>query len=703
MSSRRSSVSNSSSNQSVQILTDALALSMRMNRIGPLEVEVFLGNPLEYVGWAVAFKNLIESSAVPESDRLHYLKKYVGGPAKEAIRGYFLLSNTSAAYVKAMSVLKNRFGSDFAIAESFRERLEAWPTIRDSDYKGIQKYADFLGQCLTAMETIEELSILNDSKQNVVMASKLPGWLANSWKRRAVACRNDTGKYPKFQEFVSFLSTESDILNDPFMSKIGDLKSKERSPSHKAERPLSHVRQTLATAKSNNCSICYSKSHRGADCPQLREKPYSDVRKKALELKLCFRCFKPGHRAPVCKHPAECLACGKLHPTILHNKFGHDSSPLTLAHKAAAPVELQSVSATLATTRSHNQVATMSSMILPVWVSTGEHPNKEALCYALLDTMSDSTWMTNSIASSISAVGQAVSLSLTTMTSKDEIVSCRKFSNINIRGYTSKHMMKLPQVYSRDSIPVDRSHIPTSTVARNFKHLLEIADQMPERLNIPIGLLIGYDAAYAMFPECSLRGDDITLPYAVKTPLGWCIVGTTQSSGTKCSVNRRLATIELSNPNHVANEPASVVFRTTKEVLPAPNRILDVFEQDFLETALDQSTIKSLSQDDEKFISLLNEGLVKTESGSFQMPLPFKQRPIMPNNKSQVMKRLLNLRCQLRANKQYLEDYVSFMNDIIACKHAEEAPIDSHPGETWFIPHFGVRHHKKKRLPTGCL
>ena len=43
MSSRRSSVSNSSSNQSVQILTDALALSMRMNRIGPLEVEVFFG------------------------------------------------------------------------------------------------------------------------------------------------------------------------------------------------------------------------------------------------------------------------------------------------------------------------------------------------------------------------------------------------------------------------------------------------------------------------------------------------------------------------------------------------------------------------------------------------------------------------------------------------------------------------------------
>ena len=277
--SRRSSLGSvATSTQSVQMLAEALALSMRINRIGPLDVEIFVGNPLEYVSWEVAFKNLIECSAVPESDRLHYLRKYVGGPAKEAIRGYFLLSNTGAAYCKAMSVLKNRFGSDFAIAESFRERLETWPIIRDSDYKGIQKYADFLGQCLTAMEKIEELSILNDSKQNVLMASKLPGWLSNSWKRRAVGCRNENGRYPKFEEFVNFLNTECDILNDPFMSKISDVKGKERNSSHKVER-TPYVRQTSATPTFNDCLMCGSKAHKASDCSKLNEKSYDEVRK----------------------------------------------------------------------------------------------------------------------------------------------------------------------------------------------------------------------------------------------------------------------------------------------------------------------------------------------------------------------------------------------------------------------------------------
>ena len=67
--SRRSSLGSvATSTPSVQTLAEALALSMRINRIGPLDVEIFVGNPLEYVSWEVAFKNLIERSAVSESD-----------------------------------------------------------------------------------------------------------------------------------------------------------------------------------------------------------------------------------------------------------------------------------------------------------------------------------------------------------------------------------------------------------------------------------------------------------------------------------------------------------------------------------------------------------------------------------------------------------------------------------------------------------
>ena len=73
---------------------------------------------------------------------------------------------------------------------------------------------------MSVMEQIEELKILDDSKQNVLMASKMPEWLGNRWKRKAVDHRRSTGKYPNFREFVEFVNIGSDILNDPFMSKL---------------------------------------------------------------------------------------------------------------------------------------------------------------------------------------------------------------------------------------------------------------------------------------------------------------------------------------------------------------------------------------------------------------------------------------------------------------------------------------------------
>lgn len=47
---------------------------------------------------------------------------------------------------------------------------------------------------------------------------------------------------------------------------------------------------------------------------------------------------------------------------------------------------------------------------------------------------------------------------------------------------------------------------------------------MPELLDCPTALLIGYDCARALKPRRVIPGNDYN-PYAVKTDLGWNIVG----------------------------------------------------------------------------------------------------------------------------------------------------------------------------------
>ena len=61
-----------------------------MNRLPPPEPGVFSGNPLEYQSWNMSFDLLIDQSLIAPVEKLHYLRRYVTGEAKECIDGYLL-------------------------------------------------------------------------------------------------------------------------------------------------------------------------------------------------------------------------------------------------------------------------------------------------------------------------------------------------------------------------------------------------------------------------------------------------------------------------------------------------------------------------------------------------------------------------------------------------------------------------------------
>lgn len=56
-----------------------------------------------------------------------------------------------------------------------------------------------------------------------------------------------------------------------------------------------------------------------------------------------------------------------------------------------------------------------------------------------------------------------------------------------------------------------------------------------------------------------------------------------------------------------------------------------------------------LSQEDREFLDLMDESVTKDDSGNWVAPLPFrKKRPLLPNNREQVLKRTENLHHSLR-------------------------------------------------------
>ena len=153
---------------------------MSLSRLPPPEPSVFLGDPLKYPSWKASFQTLIEQRQIPAIERIHYLKRYLGGQVKDVIESYFLMSNEDA-YDEAKKLLDQRYGNTFVIANAFRDKLENWPKIHSRDGIGLRRVGDFLKQCHTAMQSIGSLNILNDDRENRRLLAKLPDWLVTRW------------------------------------------------------------------------------------------------------------------------------------------------------------------------------------------------------------------------------------------------------------------------------------------------------------------------------------------------------------------------------------------------------------------------------------------------------------------------------------------------------------------------------------------
>lgn len=118
-----------------------------------------------------------------------------------------------------------------------------------------------------------------------------------------------------------------------------------------------------------------------------------------------------------------------------------------------------------------------------------------------------------------------------------------------------------------------------------------------------------------------------------------------------------------------------------------PLDALRILETDFKDT---HANDKIVSQGHLIFLDKLKENIKKNE-----MPLPFKERPCLPDNKQLAVVRLSHLKRKFNANEKYKNDYVNYMKDITERGDVEEVSTEGTEGEKWCIPHHGIYHPKK--------
>ena len=252
-------------------------------------------------------------------------------------------------------------------------------------------------------------------------------------------------------------------------------------------------------------------------CDKFMKKPMDDRKEFAKTKGLCYACLKPNHISKKCRARASCRFCSKRHPTALH----FDKKEDTIKAGDSTDEDTTALKFVIAHAANSHEASSGDSttLILPFYVSFGENLTDEKLVYALLDVQSHVCFITQRTSSELNASGVKSTIRLLTLSTKDEIVNTEKISYVYVHGYNSTQRTRLPPIFTRPEIPVNRASIPTHQTAKMLPHLECVEDKMVPLMDVEVRLLIGRQCRQLIAPR-DIKPAQLDGPFGQKTSLG---------------------------------------------------------------------------------------------------------------------------------------------------------------------------------------
>ena len=196
-----------------------------------VELQTFDGSPMKYWLFIRAFENSVERDLIDDNAKLSRLLQYCTGEAKRVIECCAIMS-PSEGYARARQLLKERFGNDFTILESWVQSITQRAPIKSTDRLNLQRYSDDLKSCKEVLNAMGKLSEIDNQTNLVKIVEKLPTYLQNRWKQEVRKLGERSNRRPQFGDIVSFVDKAAQEANDPVYGKVTDV-SREKTEGTK--------------------------------------------------------------------------------------------------------------------------------------------------------------------------------------------------------------------------------------------------------------------------------------------------------------------------------------------------------------------------------------------------------------------------------------------------------------------------------------
>lgn len=697
----------------------------------------FDDKPENYWAWKASFVSATKDLNLSAREEVDLLTKWLGPKSSEQakrIRAVHTL-DPSAGVKTVWQRLEECYGSSEAIEDALLKKIEDFPKLTNKDNARLRELGDLLLelQCAKADGALPGLAYLDTARGVRPVVEKLPFNLQERWTTVGTKYKETHGvSFPPFSVFVQFIQQQAKMRNDPsFATSNCNSQAFTRS-----EKPTSYTRKVTVSAHKmeamersgaeiknspetkkveepdRQCPI-HKKPHPLKKCKMFRDKPIEERQAFLKEHRICYRCCgSVQHMAKDCKVAVKCGECNSpKHISALHPGPTPDSTDKDKQNKDEEQTEnAPSVVSKCTEVCGQNSSLRSCSKICLVKAYPEGQRDRAINMYAVIDEQSNRSLAKTEFFSLFDVKATPVPYTLKTCSGKAE-ASGRRATNFCIQSMDGKTNIQLPPLIECDSVPDDRTEIPSPEIAQHHPHLLPIASKIqPVDHQAPILLLLGRDILKVHKVREQINGPN-NAPYAQRLDLGWVIVGEVCLGKTHntSEVNvYKTHMFDSGRTSYFAPCPSIITVKenytaTSDQKTQSVTKCKDIdfaHNTDRLgDSVFDRSEYDdkvALSVDDKTFLNLMDKAVSQNNENSWVAPLPFRSpRKWLPSNREQALKRLYSLKKTLEKKPQMKDHYTQFMRKMLDNNQAELAPPLPEGKEHWYLPTFGVYHPQK--------
>ncbi|XP_068738995.1 uncharacterized protein [Montipora capricornis] len=397
------------------------------------------------------------------------------------------------------------------------------------------------------------------------------------------------------------------------------------------------------------CLFCDG-SHALEKCFRFRDRSYKERKEFGLNKRLCMNCLKENHVAKQCRLARACMLSGyaRRHHSLLH------PPPALEEVSRVSNCEAQRVPVNQVPSRAsgagQGQCAAIGSSrprvgfrVVSVRVRGCDGGPEVETC-AFLDNGSDTTLCLKGLVQRLGLNGTPKHFTLSSVNSESSPRVGYEVA-LDVMALNGDDSVRLDKVWTVDRLPVLNRNVPCEEDVKRWPHLRGI--EFPKLDGKAVEILIGNDVPEAHWVFEQRRGRR-KQPYAVRTPLGWTLIGPLgQTSTSEAQVNFVCGGQEMLS-----------------------NQFKRLYNAEFSESL--SCWKPAFSVEDHRALAIL-ESSARMVDGHYQLALPWRfQTPCLPNNRSVAARRLQALKKRFLADPVLFEKYKDTIDQYIANGHARK-------------------------------